>query len=63
MQSLLGICTQGRPLNHGRLCDEFMMVQSDGAVGAAMAVGRILAGDTGPGIYETEAGQDGFRFV
>ena len=35
----------------------------DGAVGSAMAVGRILAGDTGPSIYETDARPDGFLFV
>jgi len=32
----------------------------DGAIGAATAVGRILAGDTGPGIYETTDRPHGF---
>lgn len=35
----------------------------DGAVGAAMAVGRILAGDTGPSIYETDARPDGLLMI
>ncbi|WP_146205313.1 MULTISPECIES: terminase TerL endonuclease subunit [unclassified Azospirillum] len=35
----------------------------DGAVAAAMAVGRILAGDEGPSIYETADRPDGFLVV
>lgn len=30
----------------------------DGTVGAAMAVGRILAGETGPSIYEGDSRRD-----
>lgn len=35
----------------------------DGAVSAAMAIGRILAGDEGPSVYETTERPDGFLFV
>ena len=35
----------------------------DGAVAAAMAVGRILACDEAPSVYETEARPDGFLFL
>jgi phage terminase large subunit-like protein len=35
----------------------------DGAVSAAMAIGRILAGDEGPSIYETAERADGFLWV
>ncbi|PWC53274.1 terminase TerL endonuclease subunit [Azospirillum sp. TSO22-1] len=35
----------------------------DGAVAAAMAVGRVLTGDTGPSIYETDARRDGLLMV
>jgi phage terminase large subunit-like protein len=34
----------------------------DGAVAAAMAIGRYLAGDTGASVYETDR-PDGFLFV
>jgi hypothetical protein len=37
-------------------------VQTDGAVGAAMAIGRILANETGPSPYEILR-PDGFLFV
>ena len=35
----------------------------DGAVAAAMAIGRILACDEAPSVYETEARPDGFLFL
>jgi phage terminase large subunit-like protein len=35
----------------------------DGAVAAAMAIGRYLAGDTGASVYTTDARPDGFLFV
>ncbi|CAO3447745.1 hypothetical protein [Azospirillum argentinense] len=35
----------------------------DGAVAAAMAVGRILAGDDGPSVYETADRSNGFLVV
>jgi len=35
----------------------------DGAVAAAMAVGRIIASDAGPSVYETGERPDGFLFV
>jgi len=35
----------------------------DGAVAAAMAIGRALASETGPSVYESEARPDGFLFI
>ena len=35
----------------------------DGAVSAAMAIGRILAGDEGPSVYETAERPEGFLWV
>lgn len=35
----------------------------DGAVGAAMAVGRILAGETGPSVYESDSRREGVLYV
>lgn len=35
----------------------------DGAVAAAMAVGRILAGDEGPSVYESSERSEGFLFI
>jgi phage terminase large subunit-like protein len=35
----------------------------DGAVACVMALGRVLASDSGPSVYETEARAGGFLFV
>ena len=35
----------------------------DGAVAAAIAIGRYLAGDTGASVYESDARPDGFLFM
>jgi len=35
----------------------------DGAVAAAMAIGRVLSNETGPSIYETDSRAEGFLFI
>lgn len=44
------------------MCFGNVVAEKDGAVAAAMAVGRILAGEEGPSVYETDR-PEGFLFV